>query len=145
MPARINIPPLTRVLLGFLALCSLWGGAIRYARWTRPQAGDGHEMGEIIVPSLAIVPQYVLFRPWVLLTAPLVELNLFTLLISGATIFYGGKYLERAWSSAEFAKFILVVSLAPNVLTTATIMLVYAVTLKEQTLYAGLSHCARFG
>lgn len=42
-------------------------------------------------------------------------------------MFYGGKYLERAWGSREFGKFILVLALASNLsmvllyLTTAAI------------------------
>jgi membrane associated rhomboid family serine protease len=45
-----------------------------------------------------------------------VEQNIFTLLINVATVYYGGKYLERAWSSAEFAKFLLMVSVISNVI-----------------------------
>lgn len=49
------------------------------------------------------------------MTATFVEQNIFTVVITGATVLYGGKYLERAWGSREFAKFIFVVALVPNI------------------------------
>lgn len=63
---------------------------------------------------LVLVPQRALFQPWVFLTATFAEPNIITLLLAGFTIFYGGNYLERAWESREFAKFVLVVTLISN-------------------------------
>lgn len=51
-----------------------------------------------------------------------------TLLIAGATILYGGKYLERAWGSREFGKFLLVVILVPNLVTAFLYVLLFVVT-----------------
>ncbi|KAI9804801.1 MAG: hypothetical protein M1825_001169 [Sarcosagium campestre] len=116
MPFRINIPPLTRILLVVLLGFSILSTAIRYT--------PGSDKS---VPYLTIVPQLSLFYPWVLLTATFVELNVFTLSIAAATIFYGGKYLERAWSSAEFAKFVLIVCVIPNLLTWTTFLIFYAI------------------
>src|SRR5437016_14174910 len=108
MPPRINLPPLTRVLLGVLLGLSVLTGALRYGKWNA-QHGDGDKMKEspsepssIVIPYLTVVPQLSLFYPWVFVTATLVEQNLFSLAITAATIFYGGKYLERAWGSPEF-------------------------------------------
>ena len=42
------------------------------------------------------------------------EQNVVTLLVNGATIFFGGKYLERAWGSKEFGRVVLVATLIPN-------------------------------
>lgn len=42
------------------------------------------------------------------------------LLINGATIFLGGRYLERAWGSKEFIKVILVASIIPNLIAVPT-------------------------
>ncbi|KAH0544646.1 hypothetical protein GP486_008501 [Trichoglossum hirsutum] len=134
MPPRINLPPLTRFLLGFLVGLSVLTGALRYRQWNAQHgAGDNRrepssEPSSIVVPLLTIVPQLSLFYPWVFVVATLVEQNLFTLAITAATIFYGGKYLERAWGSPEFAKFVLVVSVVPNLSAFATYILWFAVT-----------------
>jgi hypothetical protein len=80
------------------------------------------------VPYLILVPQLSLIYPWTFLTTTLVESNLFTLGTAGLTIFYGGRYLERAWTSAGFAKFLLVVSLIPNVLSFAILVTLFGIT-----------------
>ncbi|KAI9770741.1 MAG: hypothetical protein M1840_002991 [Geoglossum simile] len=131
MPPRINLPPLTRVLLAVLLGLSVLVGALRYRQWS-PQPGRGSdrpsESSSIAIPYLTLVPQLSILYPWVLVTATLVEQNLFALAITAATIFYGGKYLERAWSSPEFARFLLVVSVVPNALAFATYIIWFAIT-----------------
>ncbi|WEW60648.1 hypothetical protein PRK78_006135 [Emydomyces testavorans] len=110
MPPRINIPPVTRaVLTGICALSLLYG----VARWR--QYGEAH--GLTPIAYLPLVPSRFLFNPWTILCATFVEQNIFTVVISGTTIFYGGKYLERAWGSTEFGKFLLVIALLSNTLT----------------------------
>jgi membrane associated rhomboid family serine protease len=109
MPPRLNIPPVTRILLIALLSQSLLSAAIRYRQWTKES--------DIVVPYLSLVPQLSFIYPWTFLTTTLVENNVFTLGISAVTLFYGGRYLERAWTSAEFAKFVVVVALIPNLLT----------------------------
>jgi membrane associated rhomboid family serine protease len=113
---------------------SVLTGALRYRQWNA-QHGEGDnrkeppsEPSSIVIPFLTIVPQLSLFYPWVFVVATLVEQNLFTLATTAATIFYGGKYLERAWGSPEFAKFLLVISVVPNVLAFATYILWFAFT-----------------
>lgn len=69
-----------------------------------------------MVPYLTLVPVFVIYYPWTLLTTTFVERSVFSLLINGATIFFGGKYLERAWGSKEFGKVVLVASVVPNIL-----------------------------
>ena len=95
MPPRINIPPVTRALLGALLFQSFLSAAIRYRQWT--------ETAHIVIPYLTLVPQLSLVYPWTFLTSALVEGNVFTLAIAGLTLYHGGRYLERAWSSAELA------------------------------------------
>ncbi|ESZ91662.1 hypothetical protein SBOR_7960 [Sclerotinia borealis F-4128] len=124
MPPRLNIPPVTKILLIALTSLSILSAAIRYRQWNQETAADLH----IVVPYLSLVPQLSFIYPWTLLTTTLVENNVFTLGIAGLTLFYGGRYLERAWTSAEFAKFIVVASLVPNLLTFGTLVLCFAVT-----------------
>ncbi|PGH10233.1 hypothetical protein AJ79_05488 [Helicocarpus griseus UAMH5409] len=106
MAPRLNIPPITRAILSAICALSFLNGV---ARWRSYEGSPGGP-----IPYLALVPSNALFYPWTLLTATCVERNIFTVIITGATVLYGGKYLERAWGSREFAKFILVASLVPN-------------------------------
>jgi membrane associated rhomboid family serine protease len=120
MPPRLNIPPITRILLIALISQSTLSAAIRYRQWS--------EESDIVVPYLVLVPQLSLLYPWTFVTATLVENNVFTAGIAGLTIFYGGRYLERAWTSKEFAKFLLIASLIPNLLSFGTLVTLFAIT-----------------
>jgi hypothetical protein len=120
MPPRINLPPITRILLILLFSQSIISFAIRYQQWTAES--------DIVVPYIALVPQLSLIYPWTFATTTLVENNVFTLGIGGVTLFYGGRYLERAWTSAEFAKFLVVASLIPNVVSFASLVILFALT-----------------
>jgi membrane associated rhomboid family serine protease len=68
-------------------------------------------------------------------TASFVEQNVFGLLVSGLTLFYGGRYLERAWGSAEYAKFILIVGVIPNILCFLEYIFLYEVSGSGRALY----------
>lgn len=122
MPPRVNIPPLTRASLILTVSLSILTGALRYRDWMSRQSDSANTPTPssdeyFTVPFLTVVPALSLVFPWTFLTATFVEQNIFTLIITLTTLFYGGKYLERAWGSAEFGKFLLVVSLVPNTLT----------------------------
>ena len=114
MQLRVNVPPATRVLLAILVLISVTHQVIR-------QLAGSH------LEFFALIPQFSIFYPWVYVTATFAEQNLVTLLIAGATILYGGKYLERAWGSMEFGKFVLIVTLAPNVAATIIYVVWFAI------------------
>lgn len=127
MPPRLNIPPVTRILLITLGLQSILSAAIRYKQWTADN--------EIVIPYLTLVPQLSLIYPWTFLTTTLVESNVFTLAIAVLTLFNGGRYLERAWSSREFAKFLLVTALVPNTLCFGTMIMFFTFTRNENWTY----------
>ncbi len=127
MPPRINIPPVTRIILIALVLQSILGATVRYRQWTAES--------EIVIPYLNLVPQLSLIYPWTFLTTTLVESNVFTLAIAVLTLYQGGRYLERAWSSREFAKFLLVVSLIPNLLCFGLLILLFTFTRNERWTY----------
>ncbi|KAL2265527.1 hypothetical protein VTJ83DRAFT_6627 [Remersonia thermophila] len=124
MPPRINIPPVTRIVLIVLGVQSVLSAAVRYRQWTANS--------EIVIPYLNLVPQLSLVYPWTFLTTTFVESNVFTLSIAFATFYNGGRYLERAWSSREFAKFLLITSLVPNTLCFGTSILFFALTRNER-------------
>ncbi|KAL8674397.1 MAG: hypothetical protein Q9168_001189 [Polycauliona sp. 1 TL-2023] len=122
MQWRVNIPPLTRVLLALLIAFSVSYQALRY--------GLAH-LDNTAGHFLALVPQWALFTPWVYFTATYSEQNLITILIAAATIFFGGRYLERAWGSREFGKFILLVTLLPNFIASLIYVLLFAISLND--------------
>ncbi|KAI1930485.1 hypothetical protein LOZ66_002592 [Ophidiomyces ophidiicola] len=132
MAPRLNIPPFTRgILTAICALSFLYG----VARW--------RQFGQVPDPPpvayLVLVPARVLYYPWTLLCSTFVEQNIFTAIISGATIFYGGKYLERSWSSTEFAKFVFVITLLSNTAVVFLYLIGSAIT--GQPSIAGKSMC----
>jgi len=112
MSLRINIPPATRICLVSLLTLSL---LYNIARWRQIDTTGGTPTTSPLVPYLTLVPSYIFYYPWTIVTATFVEQNIFTVLLNTATIFYGGKYLERAWGSREFSKFIAVVAIIPCV------------------------------
>lgn len=124
MAPRINIPPVTRALLIVLLAQSVLSAAIRYREWS--------EKSEIVIPYLTLIPSLSLIYPWTLVTSTLVETNVFTFTIAGLTLFHGGRYLERAWSSSDLIKFVALVSLAANVLTFCVMLFFYALTRNER-------------
>ncbi|OAA43831.1 hypothetical protein NOR_04406 [Metarhizium rileyi] len=131
MPPRINIPPVTRAVLIALLSQSCLSAAIRYRQWS--------ENSHIVIPYLTLVPQLSLVYPWTFLTSAFVESNVFTLTISGLTLYHGGRYLERAWSSADLAKFLVLVTLIPNVLTFLVMVLFFSLTRNESWTLTAIS------
>ena len=123
MALRINIPPLTRVLLVLLV-----GLSVVYQAASFKERRSGAKSGLTGIQWIALTPVYSIYYPWTYVTATFAERNVFTLLIAGATLFYGGKYLERAWGSSEFGKFFLIVTLVPNVAVSLLWVLLFAVT-----------------
>lgn len=131
MQWRVNIPPLTRVLLLLLLVFSVSYQILRHGINVDYTAGR----------FLALIPQWALFTPWVYFTATYSEQNIVTICIAAATIFYGGKYLERAWGSLEFGKFILLVTLLPNFVASLVYVFLFAISRNDQLAYVLLKTC----
>lgn len=136
MAPRLNLPPLTRFLLICCLALSICNAIIR-PYTDEPQAplariGAG-------APYLAVVPGKSIIYPWVFVTASFVEQNLLGLAVSGLTLFFGGRYLERAWGSAEFAKFVLVSTAIPNLLAFGTLVFLYLLSHSERFLHASVA------
>lgn len=108
---RINVPPITRALLAALVALTFANLTLRF-RTTAPIL----QHNPIGVSFLTIVPRDSYKFPWVAATSAFVEQNILSLVASALTIFFGGRYLERAWGGAEYAKFVLFVTVIPNVL-----------------------------
>jgi len=123
---RINLPPLTRAFLLVVLSLSALNATIRTRKWTASleetpatklatQASNYLNNPQLAVPYLVLVPLKSLRYPWTTVTAAFVENNIISLSISLAVIWFGGRYLERAWGSKEFGKFTLFVTWIPNV------------------------------
>lgn len=134
MSLRINIPPLTRVLLVLLV-----GFSLLYLTSFRSRGAARH-VAHPELPYIVLVPNVSIFYPWVYITSAFVEQNVITLLIAGATILYGGKYLERAWGSREFGGFLLVVILVPNLVTAFLYVILFVVTRAHSLGYVQLAN-----
>ncbi|KAA8893618.1 eukaryotic integral membrane protein-domain-containing protein [Sphaerosporella brunnea] len=133
---RVNVPPLTRICLILCTALSILAGALRYRAWISQRSdsdsdsdsGTPSDSQSFTIPYLTVVPALSVVYPWTFLTSSIVESNIFTLATTLATLFYGGKYLERAWGSEEFGKFLLVVSIVPNFLAFVLYIVWFAVT-----------------
>lgn len=136
MPLRLNLPPLTRILLLALVCLSALNATLRFRAWnayladqaptTRidalTTASNYLSSPQWAIPYLVLVPQKSLKFPWTFVTAPVVENNILSMSISLAVLWAGGRYLERAYGSSEFGRFVAVTALIPNIFT----FLVYA-------------------
>ena len=133
---RINLPPLTRGLLLILISLSTLNAALRFRKWSssltaRPGAAEAanyFSSPEWAIPYLVLVPTTAYKFPWTFLTAALVENNFVSMGVSVVVIWFGGRYLERAWGSKEFGKFALFVTMVPNLSAFFVYALWHAIT-----------------
>ena len=123
MALRINLPPVTRGLLAAIIALSILYNIGRWRSSTAIPSDDPNNAvysASTIVPYLALVPAQCVWYPWTFLSGTFVEQNILTVAINGVNIFFGGKYLERAWGTQGFIYVILISSIIPNVLMVLT-------------------------
>ncbi|KAF2749196.1 DUF1751-domain-containing protein [Sporormia fimetaria CBS 119925] len=137
--ARINLPPLTRSLLASIVVFTLLNIVLRPGPDWKQKAGKPLTSVGDGVPYLTLVPGQSVIYPWVFLLATAVEENLLGLVVTGFTVFYGGRYLERAWGSKEFSKFILFVAMVPNLLSFLLYVIGYVLSKNESALTTTIS------
>lgn len=120
LPLELNRVPIvtksTVIASAFLSL-SFWLLDYRTSFSSNPKADHGSNAGSAGVSSgiLTLIPQSSYYLPWTFVSSSLVNPNVFSLGIALATLLLGGRYLERAYSSRELAKFYAVLILVPNV------------------------------
>lgn len=115
MAPRITIPPVTRILLiAIVALSFLYN----VARWKSISEIPDRVLpqNQARVPYLVLVPAKCLYYPWTFILTTFVEQNVLTLVVNLATVFFGGRYLERAWGSKGFAIAFFVAGIVPNLI-----------------------------
>jgi membrane associated rhomboid family serine protease len=118
---RFNVPPLTRSLLvllvGLTLLNALLHPAIKFSLFL---------WFATVHPFFGLDPWVSWKYIWPFLTTTFVERNLWGVVITSLTLFYGGRYLERAWGLPEFAKFIVVICAIPNIFTWVLVRLIHS-------------------
>ena len=123
MPPRLNLPPLTRALLLTLLALSALNVSLRFRKWSNAADPSNSltapsnyiSAPQLAIPYLVLVPTKSLWFPWTFVTAALVENNILSLAVSGVVIWFGGRYLERAWGSKGLGWFLGVATIIPNV------------------------------
>ena len=124
MPPRLNLPPLTRTLLLTLLALSALNVSLRFRKWNNALNDPSNSLTipsnyitapKLAVPYLVLVPTKSIWFPWTFVTAALVENNIVSLAVSGVVIWFGGRYLERAWGSKGLGWFLGVATITPNV------------------------------
>ena len=144
---RINLPPLTRGLFLVLLALSALNVSLRFRNWSSsltPTSPKNYiSSPELAIPYLVLVPIKSLKFPWTFLTAALVENNAVSLGVSGLVIWFGGKYLERAWGSMEFAKYLLYVTMIPNIFSFAVYAVWHVITSTPE-LYVLSAHSSKY-
>jgi len=132
------MPPVTRSLLLTIFLLTITNFVLRppfqsaqpsWASLTAPFVRVG-----LGAPYLSIVPGVSITYPWVFLTATFVEQNLVGLIISSVALYYGGRYLERAYGSQEFLVFLLFAAMIPNLFSFGMYILFYGLTRNKTAL-----------
>ncbi|KAK9475641.1 eukaryotic integral membrane protein-domain-containing protein [Lipomyces japonicus] len=128
---RVNLPPLTKVLLAFSAVASVVVFVVRYSAYialTKATPDKHIDLASIYVSYLTIVPGVSIVFPWTFLTAAFIEQNLFALLIHLGTLYYAARYCERIWGSVELARFLALVTIVPNLVTFILYILAFVFT-----------------
>lgn len=118
---RFNLPPLTRAFVATLILFTILNAGLQ----PTPTALSWFVRTGHGSPFFSLVPGQSFKYPWTLVTATFVEQNIFGLIGTGLTLFFGGRYLERAWGAFEFAKFIFIVCMVPNTLCFGLYIMLY--------------------
>jgi membrane associated rhomboid family serine protease len=115
MAPRINIPPVTRILLIAIVALSL---LYNVGRWKAISELPDRVLpqNQARVPYLILVPAKCLYYPWTFVLTTFVEQNILTLVVNLATVYFGGRYLERAWGSKGFAIAFFVAGVIPNLI-----------------------------
>ncbi|ODQ80465.1 hypothetical protein BABINDRAFT_179851 [Babjeviella inositovora NRRL Y-12698] len=127
--SRQGIPQVTKVLLSLLVALSFLNTAAKYATYFYLVAVNDHvspEDAQAILhphdmrnPYLTFDPSLsILVQPWVLVTSSLIEENLVAFLITFASIFQMGRYLEVLWTSREYMTYIFLINIVATNFTT---------------------------
>ena len=111
------LPIGTKAMLGVLVVASLTVAVLH-------GFADPHDLKGVLrgsqdaltaFPWIVTVPATIIYTPWTLLTSGFVEGNIVELAVSGSSLFFAGRYLERIYGLSAFLQFCAVVIVASNV------------------------------
>ncbi|ONH67475.1 Rhomboid-like protein 19 [Cyberlindnera fabianii] len=144
--ARSGIPPVTRIYLISLTVCSLLTFVLRYSAYIHLVSAEVHDEDhehlinaedpgsgtpqqqsvvpsphDIYVPLIALVPGHtsLLLKPWTLFTSAFIEDNFISFITAFFLILYTGRYIEVLWGSREFFFYLTSNVLAGNAISYA--------------------------
>ncbi|KAI8599352.1 eukaryotic integral membrane protein-domain-containing protein, partial [Dissophora ornata] len=139
-----NVPPLTKSVSTAMTVMTALGLALRFrdmalARHLDDDASDSgpaYTAAEAaLIPLLAMVPVSAPYRFWTFATASFFERNIIQFAVNTAILLGSGKYLERAWGSREFFKFLAITSVGSMLGIYLTCLFEYIVRGNEDLLY----------
>ncbi|KAF9381393.1 hypothetical protein CPC16_009874 [Podila verticillata] len=142
-----NVPRLTKALSTAMTAITFFGFALRLRDMAIVHRyKDAEEMPDISIDSeatlihlLAMVPISSPYRFWTFATAALFERSIIqarhTFALNTSILLGCGKYLERAWGSREFFKFVAITSVGTMVGVYITCLLEYLVRRNEDILF----------
>ncbi|GAA97561.1 uncharacterized protein L969DRAFT_100541 [Mixia osmundae IAM 14324] len=121
LPVLQTVPIVTRAFTVVIVLLSLILTGLRLSLDDRDvkDVFNGGMDSTLAYPWIVLVPGQAIWKPWTLFISSWVEVNLFEMIFSVLTFVMAGRYLERVWGPTEFLKFIVVVTVASNVIAVA--------------------------
>ncbi|KAF9389072.1 hypothetical protein CPB97_012035 [Podila verticillata] len=125
-----NVPPLTKSISTAMTVMSSLGFALRFRDLTSDADAEG-----TLTQLIAMVPVSAPYHPWTFATAPFYERSVLQFIINSAILLGCGKYLERAWGSREFFKYLAVTSVGSMLALYITCLFEYTVRGNEDLLY----------
>ncbi|WWC62306.1 uncharacterized protein I303_104902 [Kwoniella dejecticola CBS 10117] len=132
LPFLSSIPLGTRLITLTIILLSVIAQGLSYL--ALDNSADSGSWGSQL-PWLVMVPGKSFWYPWTLLTAGLVELSLFGLILSAISIPLACRYLERVWGIRELIKFSIITIVGSNVIAFGFSWLMWFVLGQEEALY----------
>ncbi|CAG8580378.1 801_t:CDS:2, partial [Dentiscutata erythropus] len=124
-----NVPPTVKTLTFSIVFVSALGALKRFHRWTE------NPFATNVLPNFALVPGHAIQNFWTFFTAGFLETNPASLIGSIIAMVACGKYLERAWGSKDFLKFVGIILIGVTLSTYFTYLLEYVITGDEHYLY----------
>ncbi|CAG8506907.1 26447_t:CDS:2, partial [Gigaspora margarita] len=124
-----NVPPTVKTLTFSIVFVSALGALKRFHRW-----GENPFVVDVL-PDFALVPGHAAQKFWAFFTAGFLETNPTSLIGSVIAMIACGKYLERAWGSKDFLKFVGIILIGVTLSTYFTYLLEYTITGDEYYLF----------
>ncbi|CAG8736239.1 19646_t:CDS:2, partial [Racocetra persica] len=123
-----NVPPTVKTLIFLIVFTSALGALKKFHSLIETSFAD-------VLPDFALVPGHAIQKVWTFFTAGFLETDPISLIGSVITMAACGKYLERAWGSKDFLKFVGIILIGVTLATFLTYLLEYAITGDEYYLF----------